>query len=257
MSILCYHAVQPHWTSPLAIEPAAFARQAAWLGRWKHTVALSVAVRRLDRNGQLPRGVVALTFDDGFVSVYDHALPVLLRHRLPATVFLVAETLTPTGRAVDWVDTPPPYPLETLSREQVLEMQDAGVEFASHSYSHHDLTALGHGECVRDLRQSREFLEDLLGRPVPFLAYPRGLNNEGVRRAATQAGYTHSFTLPQSREPFDREQGVPRVGIWPGNGVGALALKTDPAYLTVRTSGLWPAARRLAPRHRRGPLTGG
>ena len=253
MSILCYHAVQPHWTSPLAIEPAVFARQTAWLSRWRNTVPLSVAVARLDQGGRLPRGTVALTFDDGFVSVYDHALPELLRHRLPATVFLVAETLTPAGRAVDWVDTPPPYPLETLSAEQVLEMKDAGVEFASHSYSHHDLTELDHDECVRDLRESRELLEELLGRPVPFLAYPRGRNNAGVRQAAAKAGYTHSFTLPQSREPFDRKQGVPRVGIWPGNGSGALAVKTDPAYLTVRTSRAWPAARRVAARFAAAP----
>jgi peptidoglycan/xylan/chitin deacetylase (PgdA/CDA1 family) len=248
MTILCYHAVQPHWTSPLAITPEAFERQAAWLARWRRVVPLDVAVDRLSGRGRLPRGNVALTFDDGFTSLHEHALPILLRHRLPATVFLVAETLTPAGRPVDWVDTPPPYPLTTLSLDQVLEMQEAGVEFASHSYSHHDLTALAPDECLRDLRASRELLEDLLARPVPYLAYPRGRNNAAVRQAAAKAGYRRSFTLPQAHEPTDSAQGVPRVGVWPGNSQATLAVKTEPAYLGVRMHSTFPLMRRLGQR---------
>lgn len=248
MTILCYHAVQPHWTSPLAVEPDAFARQAAWLARWRDVVPLSRAVERLDRRGRLPRGTVALTFDDGFASVHQHALPHLRRHGLPSTVFLVAETLCDPPRPVDWVDTPPPYPLQTLTLDQVLEMQDAGVEFGSHSWAHHDLTTLDPETCVEDLRRSRELLEDLLGRPVPFLAYPRGRNDAGVRRAAAVAGYTHSFTLPQGPEPFDDAHGVPRAGVWPGNGRASVALKTKPLYLPLRVHPVFPLARAVAAR---------
>ena len=248
MTILCYHAVQSHWTSPLTVEPDAFRRHAAWLARWRQVVPLSEAVRRLDRSGRLRRGTVSLTFDDGFASVREHALPTLLRHGLPATVFLVAETLTPAGKAVDWVDTPPPYPLRTLTRDEVLEMQALGVEFASHSWAHHDLTTLGYDRCLEDLRDSRQLLEDLLGRPVPYLAYPRGRHDADVRRAAARAGYTNAFTLPQAAEPFDAAHSVPRVGVWPGNGAAALAVKTEPTYLPLRVSAAFPLFRRLAAR---------
>jgi peptidoglycan/xylan/chitin deacetylase (PgdA/CDA1 family) len=160
----------------------------------------------------------------------------------------VAETLTPAGRSVDWVDDPPPYTLETLSREQVLEMQDAGVEFASHSYSHHDLTTLGYDECVRDLRRSRELLEDLLCRPVSSLAYPRGRNDADVRRAAAAAGYRHAFTLPEAPEPLDDAYGIPRVGVWSWDRPRSLALKTEPAYLRLRLHPSFPHIRSLAVR---------
>jgi len=90
-------------------------------------------------------------------------------------------------------------------------MQDAGVDFQSHSWAHRDLIDLSFDECVRDLRDSREFLSDVLGRPVTLLAYPRGLHDADVRRAAEVAGYTHAFALPETaEEPGDFA--VPRVG---------------------------------------------
>ena len=245
MTILCYHSVDPTWRSPLAVTPAVFAEHCAWLTRKRSVLPLDRAVQRLDASCRLPRGISALTFDDGFAEVYEHALPVLARHVLPATVFVVAETLTAQGRAVDWVDTPPTYPLRTLTLDQLLEMQDAGVAIGSHSYAHHDLTTLGERECVADLAMSRELLEDLTGRPVPFLAYPRGRHNDVVRRASRRAGYTHAFTLPETSEPVGPDC-VPRAGVYPGNGVRSLAVKSLRAYLPIRTSRAFPLLRRLA-----------
>jgi peptidoglycan/xylan/chitin deacetylase (PgdA/CDA1 family) len=251
MTLLCYHCVQPEWTSPLNIEPAVFERQARWLARHRTVLPLTQAVARLDRSGRLPRRLAALTFDDGFTALYEHVLPVLRRYRLPATVFLVAQTLTPQGQQVDWVDTPPPYPLTTLTVDQVLEMADAGVEFASHSYSHLDLTAVDPDTCVDDLRRSRELLEDLLHRRVRYLAYPRGLNDTVVRRCAATAGYQNSFTLPVGPEPVD-EHGLPRVGIFQGNGMATMVVKCSRAYLPVRTHPAFPRVRDvLRPRKER------
>lgn len=254
MTILCYHAVQPHWSSPLAVEPHIFERHVAWLARRRDVVTLTEAVARLDSRGRLPRGVVALTFDDGFSSVMEHALPVLVEHGLPATVFLVAETLTAEGRAVDWVDTPPPYPLTTLTRGDVSAMQSMGVSFGSHTYAHGDLTAMSFDDCVRDLRTSRELLEDLLREPVPYLAYPRGRNDARVREASRLAGYSHAFSLPQESEATDNRHGVPRVGVWPYDGALSLRAKTTPAYLSFRMNPVFPAARRVA--RKTGLLTG-
>jgi peptidoglycan/xylan/chitin deacetylase (PgdA/CDA1 family) len=243
MTILCYHSVQSDWTSPLAVDPGSFERQCAWLAGSRQVVPLLDAVGRLDGSGRLPRGQVALTFDDGFEALYEHALPVLLRYRLPGTVFLVAQTLTPAGQHVDWVDTPPDHPLTTLSRDQVLQMQGDGVDFQSHSYAHLDLTSLSFEDCVRDLRDSKDLLETLLGRRVALLAYPRGRHDDGVRAAASRAGYTHAFTLPETREaagPYS----VPRVGIYRGNGMRNVQVKAARSYLKVRTGPVYGIARK-------------
>jgi peptidoglycan/xylan/chitin deacetylase (PgdA/CDA1 family) len=253
MTILCYHSVEPDWESPLAVAPDAFARQAAWLSRSRRVLPVAEALPRLDARGRLPRGETVLTFDDGFAAVYDHALPVLVRHQLPATMFLVAQTLTPEGRPVDWVRTPPGEPLRTLTLDQVLEMQDAGVDFQSHSWAHHDLVELTTAECVRDLKESRELLSELLGRPVTLLAYPRGLHDHRVRHAAARAGYTHAFALPEGPEQVDA-YAIPRVGIYRGNGPLTVRIKAARPYGRLRASDRVPriaaGARRLvgAPR---------
>jgi peptidoglycan/xylan/chitin deacetylase (PgdA/CDA1 family) len=226
----------------------------AWLAKHRVVVGLAEAVQVMDRRGRLPRGETALTFDDGLSGLHEYVFPVLRAHRLPATAFLVAETLTPRGRGVDWVDTPPPFPLRTITAEQVIEMRNAGVDFGSHSYAHHDLTRLDESECEADLRRSREVLEGLLGAPIHFLAYPRGRHNEVVRRAAAAAGFTHSFALERDGpilEPAGPPHATPRVGIFPGNGPRTLRLKTSRWYLPVRESRLYPALRRLSGRPRR------
>lgn len=252
MTILCYHGIDPTWRSPLAVTPAAFDDHCEWLARHRHVLALEAAVERLDRTGRLPRGTTAITFDDGFRNVVQHALPALRRHGLPATVFVVAETLTPAGRVVDWVDTPPDDDaLETLTLEELRELQDGGVTIGSHSYSHRILTTLSPKECEDDLRRSRELLEDLLERPVPFVAYPRGYHDEAVRDAAARAGFKNGFSLPETPEargPF----AVPRVGVYPGNDTRALGFKTGRWYLPARTGRTYPWIR-LAIRGSRPP----
>jgi len=250
MTILCYHSVQPDWTSPLAVDPTLFAKHCSWLARCRQVVPLEDAVDRLDANGRLPRGVASLSFDDGFSEIYRHALPTLERYRLPATVFLVAATLTAAGHSVDWVDTPGSQPLTTLTREQILEMQAAGVRFQSHSWAHHDLTRLTFAECVSDLTESREFLSDLLARPVFLLAYPRGRHNAQVRHAAARAGYRHAFGLPEQAEHPGRFA-IPRVGVYHGNTTTTLRVKSSHAYLAMRTTPAFPAFQRIARRVRR------
>lgn len=235
LTILCYHTVDPAWRSPLAVSPPAFDTHCEWLARHRSVLPLEQAIPRVRSSGGLPPGTTAVTFDDGFAGVFEHALPTLLRWRIPATVFLVAGTLTGQGRPIDWVNGPVPGELATLLPEQVVEMRRAGLAFGSHSYQHLDLTSISDEECERDLRASREVLEDVLHEPIHCLAYPRGRHNERVRRSAIRAGFSYAFTLPETREPV-QALAIPRAGVYGGNGVTALRIKTQSWYLPLRTS---------------------
>jgi peptidoglycan/xylan/chitin deacetylase (PgdA/CDA1 family) len=241
--ILCYHTVEDGWTSSLSLEPDAFDAHCRWLAEHREVVDLATATAALDRRDRLPGRTVALTFDDGLSGLYHHAMPILVRHRLPATIFVVAETLLPAGRPVDWGDGDPP-PLEPLTLDQIREMAEAGISFGSHSFAHHDLTTLGLEACTDDLRRSREVLEDLLGGPVPHLAYPRGRHDADVRTAAERAGYEHAYSLPQGPEPTGR-YAVPRVGVFGGNSLRTLRTKAQRWYPALRRSRAYATAQRL------------
>lgn len=235
VTVLCYHAVDPRWQHPLSVDPSTFATHVRWLARHRDVVPLSALIERYERTGRWGGGV-ALTFDDGFQSVAEHAWPVLRRHGFPATLFIVAGTLS-EGQRVDWVDDAPPFELPTLDADQLLELHAAGVEIGSHTLHHPDLTRLSEERCLEDLTTSRAVLEELLGQPVRMLAYPRGLHDARVRRIAEQAGYRWAFTLPDGPEPVSRSS-LPRVGMYRGNGASTLRIKTHPWYLRWRTSRL-------------------
>ena len=242
MSVLTYHSVDPKWNSTLAVAPERFSAHCAWLCRTRRVVDIADAVSGISRHGRLRGGAVAVTFDDGFEDLYHHAFPVLRRERMPATVFLVAETLTPEGHPVDWVDDPPPYPLTTLQLDQILEMQEAGVRFESHTHTHPDLTKMGDEECRRDLEASRLLLEELLGSSVHGLAYPFGYHDDRVCRLAEKAGYRYAVGSSQRREPVGR-YAIPRAGIYRDDDLLALRIKSSPWYLGVRKTSAFRAVR--------------
>jgi peptidoglycan/xylan/chitin deacetylase (PgdA/CDA1 family) len=225
------------------MDPGTFDRQMAWLASHRRVVSLRAATRMMDAHGRLPRGIAAVTFDDGFASVYEHAMPTLLREGLAATIFLVAETLDGEGAPIDWIKDPK-APRRALSRAKVLELRDAGFEIGSHSYAHHDLTTLLDEEIVADLRRSREVLEGLVEGPVTLLAYPGGSNNERVRKAAGIAGFQNSFAMADTERP-GLPHAIPRVGLYRGQGTATLKAKTSPWFWRMRASPVHPLIERL------------
>jgi peptidoglycan/xylan/chitin deacetylase (PgdA/CDA1 family) len=244
VSIICYHAVDPTFHSPISVDPDSFALQMAWLASHRKVVSLREAVRVMDGHGRLPAGVTSITFDDGFASVHEWAMPILLRVGFPATIFVVPGTLEEPNAGIDWVKDSPAS-LRTLTAKQILELRDAGFDIGSHSYAHRDLPTLDEGEIVADLRRSRQVLEDLVERPVKQLAYPFGHHDERVRIAAGTAGFETSFAMADTDLPVSFPYAIPRVGLYRGQGVRALRAKTSPWFWRVRASPLQPLIARI------------
>ena len=117
---------------------------------------------------------VGLTFDDGDVSNYTLAFPALVEADARADFFVNTATVGCPG-FLNWT--------------QIAEMQRGGFAFHSHSHDHVALVGLPPRALERQLRKSKQLLEDRLGAPVDFLAAPYGLLNRSVVRAAREAGY--------------------------------------------------------------------
>lgn len=92
VAVLMYHGVTPE---PLPVRnwcqvPAAeFERQTAWLAAHYRVRPLFEVVEMLERGEDLADFTACITFDDGFRNVATTAFPLLEKHRLPATVFVV------------------------------------------------------------------------------------------------------------------------------------------------------------------------
>ena len=176
--VLCYHAVSPDWEHRLAIQPDLLLRQVRALSRFRQ---------------------VRVTFDDAFRSA-GTVFADLERLGVPIQIFvctryaLVGAPLTIPELAGD-----DPEQLATMNWDELREQAARGIAIGSHAVSHPHLTTLSEDELRRELNESREEIEDRLGRPCDDLAYPYGEHDERVRAAARAAGYRRAYALRGSR----------------------------------------------------------
>lgn len=184
--IVTYHAIDTD-ASPLCVDPAIFRVHLEWIGErgWR-TATVTELVDAL-RGGESPDRTIALTFDDGFASVVDAALPELAARGLSATVFCVAGHL---GGSNDWpTDRAGGYRARLADADALLEAAAAGLEVGSHGYRHVPLVSGVEPALHREVVESRAALEDALALPVSSFAYPYGAGP--TRPAAQLVGDTY------------------------------------------------------------------
>lgn len=171
--ILTYHSLDDS-ESVVSIPPSLFRRQMEFLA------ASGIPVVPLDQALHRP-GSIAITFDDGFCNLLDHAVPVLERLRLPATIFVVSEYC---GRNNNWPSQLHGVPdLPLLSWDKLSALPPL-ISLGAHTMTHPDLRRLSAEECERELCECQGQIEQHLGRPVRCLAYPYGASSPQVRSLA-------------------------------------------------------------------------
>jgi len=143
--------------------------------------------------GQKPnRKTLAITFDDGYEDHFINVYPILKQYNFQATIFLTVEFINGYWRS----GKAPGGMIKGLSRDQILEMKNGGIfRFGSHGFSHKNLLEINETERLSEIRDSKLYLEDLLGQDVPFISYPFGAYDEKVKSAVKAAGYKAGFSI--------------------------------------------------------------
>jgi peptidoglycan/xylan/chitin deacetylase (PgdA/CDA1 family) len=191
--ILMYHGVAkvPEDPNLLCVSPSRFAEQMDWLERHgQRGVSISELVDAM-RAGRA-RGLVGLTFDDGYLSVLEAALPELKRRGFGATAYIISDRL---GGTNEW-DEGPSWPLMTAP--QVRELAAAGIEIGSHAATHMRLAGVTRDQLTAEVSASRASLAALLGNEIRGFAYPYGSMDAAARRAVRDAGYEYACAVETS-----------------------------------------------------------
>ncbi|HET9271942.1 MAG TPA: polysaccharide deacetylase family protein, partial [Vicinamibacterales bacterium] len=215
--ILCYHNVVAHddgavGDTSLHLPVEQFAAQVRWLADHYEVISLRALADHI-RHGESVRGMAAITFDDGYAGVFEHAVPVLQAHRLPATVFVVADasteasgfwwdhpavtaTATPRQRR-RWLNelagdadailadiggrTPTPLsPSHRAAPWDVIREAGPGIDIGVHSATHRALPMLPDRELEREIVDSRAAIHAATGIWPNVIAYPYGLSSTRV-----------------------------------------------------------------------------
>ena len=161
--VLMYHSISKDASgeNEYTISSARFEEDLKWLRSKGYTTILpSQLVSYVSGGDRLPDKPVILTFDDGYDDNYNELLPLLQKHQVKATVFVIGNAAGMTHK---------------MTEEQIREMADSGlVSIQSHGYTHDDMDAMGEETLEYELSETKKVITRITGRIPYVLCYPTG-----------------------------------------------------------------------------------
>ena len=144
------------------------------------SISLSNFVKFINlASDEIVAGKAAITFDDGYESVFNLAFPILKEKNIPFTCFIVADFIDKEGY---------------LSAEQIKTMIDSGLlTIQSHGLTHTVLTTLQDDKIADEIILSKEILEKCFSVQIDSFAYSHGQYDKKMFRYLKKAGYSKAY----------------------------------------------------------------
>lgn len=210
LSVIMYHSFTEEGGDDLNVTPECFEEQLEALADAGYTtVSLAELIDYVNIGGNLPEKPLLITFDDGYLTNYEYAWPILAEHGMKAVIFSVgatmgAETYKDTGQSIN------PH----FSIEQANEMISSGaIEIGSHTYDMHQaaqyetgvvrdtvLTLSGESEADymealrADIAAYNDAIASGLSSPVLAFSYPHGEYTALSEAILHESGYAVTVT---------------------------------------------------------------
>lgn len=185
--------------------------------------------QRFDKNKKW----IMLTFDDGYKDNYENAFPILKKYQFKGIIYVL------DGIEYNkWdVDNPgnPEKRFTLMNQDELLEMQNYGIEFGGHTSTHPRLAELSTEQVKSEIINSKSNIEKIIGKELLSFAYPYGSLNEEVKRIPQEAGYkfavaTDSGSIVFSDDLFE----IRRIGIFPTNNLFNFKRKVSGKYNFIK-----------------------
>ena len=189
LPILLYHKVSSHDGDALTISVDDLDRQLAYIKSSGYTpISFSGLKESLHGGRALPAKPVIVTFDDGYLSTYELAYPLLVKHGVKATVFLTTAFI---GGIAGWGGAREPL----MSYDMMRQLSGELVEFGMHSHRHESYERHSAAQMEADLSECLRALEDSGCRFTRVFAYPYGRmpKDPGAARAMREFFRRHQI----------------------------------------------------------------
>lgn len=190
INVVLYHRVNDDMRDSVTVGIEQFDIHMSIIAKRYTVVSIeSIVAGNIPRNSLRP--IIAITFDDGYLDNYENAVPVLLKHQIPAAFFVSTgkigtvngfeHDLKKLGRA-----------LPNMNWQQVYEMKQHRFTIGSHTVSHINCGKDDVVQVKDEISKSKEMLESRLAIKNIIFAYPYGKKedfNDEILESVKKEGY--------------------------------------------------------------------
>jgi peptidoglycan/xylan/chitin deacetylase (PgdA/CDA1 family) len=209
--VLCYHKIDRRRELGVTrLSPRRFAHQIERLAvdGWR-TLTLDELAACVRGERRVAANELAITFDDAYRGLRDHAFPVLADAGFTATCFVITDY---AGKLNRWDVAYGGRRFAHLAWRDMRRWQSRGIAFASHTATHPRLTWVSDARAARELDDSHRDLARALDTEPRAVSYPFGACGPREYALARHAGYDIGFTLNATWA--GDAMGIPRLPVY-------------------------------------------
>ena len=231
--VLMYHMVSEHLEKDkskfnrLRVKPEEFEKQLKWL---KDNNWTSFTLSELASLKEIPLKSVVITFDDGYEDNFKNAYPLLKKYGFKATIYIVLNRFNEnwaTDKDLDKASNELNNE-KMLSDEQIKIMLESGlIEIGSHTLDHVNLPKLSNEEKVKQIKESKEKIEDIFSIKCNSFAYPFGFFDNDSVKIVEEIAYSNATTTVNgvfNKSKYSNFE-IPRIMISGRQGLFSFILK--------------------------------
>lgn len=212
--ILQYHHVSDTTPPSTSVSPEKFIEHLALIDQLGFQVLpLPIILQHIQQGSSFSRKTLGISFDDGYLSIYQQAFPELKKRNLPFTIFVSPQAIDKQhGNSLSWL--------------QLQEMQKHGATIANHSLNHDHLLARQNNEALsewktritQNINQAQLRLGSELNTFEKLFAYPYGEFNHALQSLLDEQGY---IAFSQQSGPISSSSHLQALPRFPASGVYA------------------------------------
>lgn len=242
--VLMYHHLENNVNNNTVISPENFENQIKTLKEnGYNSITTQDLYDYLNGKTELPKNPVLITFDDGYLSNFEKAYPILKKYKMHAEIFVITSHILETNEKNVYTNEIP-----KMNWDQLKEMKDY-ITIQSHTWnSHYKLQSFSGGmkgaiygrsyingkletqveyeeRVKKDFNLSRKIIKEKLGYEPIALSYPFGTNSEDAMKLAKDVGFKMAFVIKNKGVTMgDNVYALSRITV-NGNETGAELIK--------------------------------
>jgi len=176
LTVIAYHRVNDlvYDDSPDKVSTAQFESQIKYLKDNCRVITFSEAIRIKERNVKSSDAVI-ITFDDGYIDNYINVVPILNKYGLKACFFISTDLIDCNNYKSECIAKR--WKFQGMNWTDIKDLHTQGFDLGAHTCSHPNLITLPYDKAIWEIFESKNKIENVIGRPIEYFAYPYGKMN--------------------------------------------------------------------------------